>query len=70
VQAQNVLMAKLGVGVQRPSAQTGTGNDYEEYLAMFDGPLSASKCEAIRALFPAGSAIDGIQLVEGVDLEV
>jgi hypothetical protein len=41
-------------------------------MALFGGPLSESKCEAIRTLFPVGCAcaIEGIQLVEGVDLEV
>lgn len=55
-----MLKAKLGVAAQQPSAQTGTENDYDEYVAVFDGPLSHSKCEANRALFPAG----------GVDLEL
>ena len=39
-------------------------------MALFGGPLSESKREAIRMLFPAGCAIDSIQLVEGVELEV
>ena len=46
------------------------GGDFDEYMALFDGPLSESKREAIRMLFSAGSAIEGIQLVEGVELEV
>lgn len=69
VQAQNVMMAKWGMRPQQPGAQTET-SDYDDYLALFDAPLSGSKLEAIRTLFPAGSAIDGIQLAEGVELEV
>ena len=70
VQAQNVLMAKWGVRPQQPSTQSGADGDFDEYLALFGGPLSESKREAIRMLFPAGCAIDSIQLVEGVELEV
>ena len=69
VQAQNVLMAKWGVRPLQP-AQTGVDGDFDEYLALFGEPLSESKREAIRMLFPAGCAIDGIQLAEGVELEV
>lgn len=53
---------------QLPSS--GVKTDFDEYLALFGEPLSDSKREAIRRLFSAGCAIDGIQLVEGVDLEV
>jgi len=70
VQAQNVLMAKLGVRQQDQASQADAEGDFDEYMALFDGPLSESKREAIRMLFPAGSAIEGIQLVEGVELEV
>ena len=70
MQAQNVLMAKLGVRQQDQASQANAEGDFDEYMALFDGPLSESKREAIRMLFPAGSAIEGIQLVEGVDLEV
>jgi hypothetical protein len=70
VQAQNVLMAKLGVRPQQPTALTGVDGAFDEYLALFGEPLSESKREAIKTLFPAGCAIDGIQLVEGVELEV
>ena len=69
VQAQNVLMAKWGV---RPLQQALSGADgaFDEYLAMFGEPLSESRREAIDMLFPAGCAINGIQLAEGVELEV
>jgi hypothetical protein len=63
-------MAKLGVSSKQPQEGMGDDNDYVNYLALFEGPLSESKREAIRALFPAGCAIDGIQLAEGVDLEI
>ena len=43
---------------------------FDEYLALFGEPLSESKREAINMMFPSGSAINGIQLVEGVELEV
>ena len=70
MQAQHVLMAKWGVRQQDQAPQADAEGDFDEYLALFDGPLSESKREAIRMLFPAGCAIEGIQLVEGVDLEV
>jgi len=44
--------------------------DFDEYMILFGGPISESKREAIVTLFSAGYAIEGIQLVEGVDLEV
>lgn len=69
VQAQNVLMAKWGAQPRQARAQMES-DDYDDYLALFDAPLSESKLEAIRTLFPAGCAIDGIQLVEGVEHEV
>ena len=69
VQAQNVLMAKWGVRPRQP-AKTGVDDDFDEYLALFGGPLSESKREAIRMLFPAGCAIDDVQLVEGGELKV
>ena len=69
VQAQNVLMAKWGLRPLQP-AQTGANSDFDEYLAVFGGPLSESKREAIKMLFLAGCAIDGIQLAEGVEHEV
>ena len=56
VQAQNVLMAKWGVRPLQP-AQTGADGAFDEYLG-------------IRMLFLAGCAINGIQLAEGVELEV
>ena len=70
VQAQNVLMAKWGVRQQDQAPQADAEGDFDEFMALFGGPLSESKREAIRMLFPAGCAIEGIQLVEGVDLEV
>ena len=60
VQAQNVLMAKWGERPQQPAAQTGADGEFDEYLALFGGPLSESKQEATRMLFPAGCEIDGI----------
>ena len=50
--------------------QADAEGDFNKYMALFGEPLSESKREAIRMLFPASYAIDGIQLVEGVDLEV
>ena len=70
VQAQNMLMAKWGERPQQPAAQTGADGEFDEYLALFGGPLSESKREAIRMLFPAGCAINNIQLVEGGELKV
>ena len=69
VQAQNVLMAKWGVRPLQP-AQTGVDDAFDDYLALFGEPLSNSKREAIRMLFLTGCAINGIQLAEGVKLEV
>ena len=63
-------MAKLGVRQQDQVSQADAEGDFDKYMAVFDEPLSESKREAIRMLFPAGCAIEGIQLVEGVDLEV
>jgi hypothetical protein len=42
VQAQNVLMAKLGVRPQQPTALTGVDGAFDEYLALFGEPLSES----------------------------
>ena len=70
MQAQNVLMAKWGLCQQDQAPQADAEGDFDKYMAVFDEPLSESKREAIRMLFPAGCAIDGIQLVEGVELEV
>ena len=69
VQAQNVLMAKWGMQTLQKSL-SGEDGAFDEYLAMFGEPLSESKREAINMLFPAGCAINGIQLAEGVELEV
>ena len=49
---------------------SGEDGAFDEYLALFGEPLSESKREAINMLFPAGCAINGIQLAEGVELEV
>ena len=68
--AQNVLMTKWGLSQQDQEPQADAEGDFDEYMALFGGLLSESKREAIRTLFPAGCAIEGIQLVEGVDLEV
>ena len=70
VQAQNVLMAKWGLCQQDQAPQADAEGDFDDYMALFGEPLSESKREAIRRLFPAGCAIAGIQLVEGVDFEV
>ena len=63
-------MTKWGVRPQQPATQSGADGDFDEYLALFGGPLSESKREAIRMLFLTGCAINGIQLAEGVELEV
>jgi len=68
--AQNVMMAKWGLRQQDQAPQADAEGDFDKYMAVFGEPLSESKREAIRRLFPAGCAIEGIQLVEGDDLEV
>jgi hypothetical protein len=70
MQAQNVLMAKLGEKPGQSSSAQGGCNDFDDYLAMFGEPLSGSKREAIMKLFPAGCAINGVQLAKGVEAEV
>ena len=70
MQAQNVLMAKWGLCQQDQAPQADAEGDFDKYVALFGEPLSESKREAIRMLFPAGCAIEGIHLVEGVDLKV
>ena len=70
MQAQNVLMAKWGLHQQDQAPQADVEGDFDEYMTLLGGPLSESKREAIRMLFPAGCVIEGIQLVEGVELEV
>ena len=70
MQAQNVIMAKWGLRQQDQVPQADAEGDFDKYMALFGEPLSESKREAIRMLFPAGCTIEGIQLVEGVDLEV
>lgn len=70
VQAQNVLRAKLGEKPGQPTSARGGGLDFDDYLTMFDEPLSGSKREAIMKLFPVGCSINGVQLAEGVEAEV
>jgi hypothetical protein len=53
-------MAKWGVRQQDQAPQSDAEGDFDEYMALFGGPLSESKREAIRTLFPAGCAIEGI----------
>ena len=64
------MMAKWGVRKHDQAPHAVAEGDFDEYMAVFDEPLSESKREVIRMLFPAGCAIEGIQLVEGVDFEV
>jgi hypothetical protein len=47
VQAQNVLMAKWGEHPQQLAVQAGVDGEFDEYLALFGGPLSESKRETI-----------------------
>lgn len=70
VQAQKVIMTKWGIREQLQQHLSDDNAEFDEYMAFFGGPLSTSKREAIRTLFPAGSAINNVQWVEGVDLEV
>jgi hypothetical protein len=49
--------------------QAGVDGEFDEYLALFGGPLSESKRETIKTLFPAGLC-DRWHPVEGVELEV
>jgi hypothetical protein len=53
-------VAKWGVRQQDQAPQSDAEGDFDEYMALFGGPLSESKREAIRTLFPAGCAIEGI----------
>ena len=48
LQAQSVLMRKLGLAVNVPPADKEA---YEKYLAIFAEPLTPSKLEAIQMLF-------------------
>jgi len=64
------MMAKWGLRQQDEAPQADAEGDFDKYMALFGEPLSESKREAIRMLFPTCYAIEGIQLVEGVDLEV
>ena len=40
--------------------QADAEGDFDEYMALFGGPLLESKREAIRTLFPASCVIAGI----------
>jgi hypothetical protein len=64
------MMTKWGIREQLQQHLADDNAEFDEYMALLGGPLSASKREAIRTLFPAGSAIDNVQWVDGVDLEV
>ena len=48
LQAQSVLMRKLGLAVNVPPADKEA---YEKYLAIFAEPLTSLKLEAIQMLF-------------------
>lgn len=69
VQAQNVMMMKWGKQQQHSLQSPAGTNVFDEYQAVFGAPLSESKCEAIRTLFPAGAQLEDIVLVDGLDLE-
>jgi hypothetical protein len=62
VQAQNVLMAKWGVRQQDQAPQSDAEGDFDEYMALFGGPLSESKREAIRTRLRASSWWRGLTL--------
>jgi hypothetical protein len=69
-QAQNVMMVKWGLQRQSLSHQTPTdANVFDEYQVIFGAPMSASKHEAIQALFPAGANLEEVVLVDGLELE-
>ena len=52
VQAQNVMMAKWGLQRQSSQQTPTDANVFDEYQVIFGAPMSASKREALDALFP------------------
>jgi hypothetical protein len=61
LQAQKVLMVKLGLAQQEETVETEL---LEKYESTFAGPLSESKHEAFRVLFQEDAFLD--DFTEGV----
>jgi len=73
VQAQDVMMTKLGLRDQPQQNSADENVEFDEYLAFVwwsDLCVRSKREAALRMLFPTSSAIDNIQLVEGVEPEV